>query len=236
MKNFLIHLLLFISYSISFKTGYALKDSLPGCINEMKISTESFVTEYEYKGQRWFVFTKNNPPPEPNVSDRMTNTTFYNSDCKIVGWWTKGGIAGLNKVTPDTIEKSKIKKIGIVPKDTIIKQNASSNALPDSIVKLALAKNCSEVKEYLYQDKILYNFRYPLNYREVPKEGSVTIDVPYYDKNGKVILIYKSAIKGMYKRAERWVPAIVKRDDVTEVPNCIWLREKNTYRKFTNPK
>ena len=233
MKNILIHITLFTTIIILSSNCYAATDSLPACINTMKISTESFVTEYQYKGQRWFVFTKINPPRENKISDKIYNTKFYDANCKLVCTWTKGGITGFNKVTPDTIEKAKIKKVEIVQKDTIKKPSANLTALPDTILKLALANNCSEIKEFLYQDKILYNFSYPLYYKQqLPEKGSVTIDDPYYDINGKVILVYKNAIQATFTRAERWVPASVKRSDVNEVKNGVWMREKNNYKKI----
>ena len=231
MKNILIHITLFTIIILESGNCYAVTDSLPPCINTIKISTESLVAEYEYKGQRWFVFSKINPPLENKISDKIYNTKFYDANCKLVCTWTKGGIAGFNNVTPDTIEKAKIKKIEIVLKDTIKKPSANLTALPDTIVKLALAKNVQEVKEYLYRDKILYTFRYPLYYQPVPNEDNVTIDIPYYDKTGKVILIYKRAIRGTFLRAERWKPASVKRSDVTEVKNGVWIQEKNKYIK-----
>lgn len=231
MKSILIHFTLFITIIFIYGNCYAATDSLPPCINTIKISTESFVTEYEYKGQRWFVLTKIKPPHENRISDKIYNTKFYDANCKLVCTWTKGGIAGYNKVSPDTIEKAKIKIKDITPKDSSKKISVTSNALPDTIVKLALAKNVQEVVEYLYQDKILYRFHYPSYYDQLPKKGCVTYDDPYYDKNGKVILVYKRAIKGMFTRAEHWEPASVKRSDVTKVKNGVWLREKNNYRK-----
>ena len=228
MKSIIIYLAL----SFLYIDCYAATDSLPACINTMKISTTSFVTEYEYKGQQWFVFTKIHPPRENEISDKMTHTKFYDAGCKLVCTWTKGGITGMNRVTPDTVEKLKIKKIEIVPKDSIKKYYNYLNALPDTIIKLALAKNSSEIKEFLYQDKILYTFRYPFSYKPIPKKGSVTIDNPYYDESGKVIIIYKRAIQSTFLRAERWVPASVKRSDVSEVKNGVWTREKNNYKKL----
>ena len=232
MKNILFYITLFTTIIILSGNCYAATDSLLDCINAMKISSESFVTEYEYKGQCWFVLTKINPSRENEVSDKITHTKFYKANCKLVCTWTKGGIAAFNKVNPDTIEKAKIKKIEIVQKDTIKKYLTNSNALADTILKLALAKNIQEVKEYLYRDKILYTFRYSLYYQPLPKEGSVTIDIPYYDKIGTVILIYKRAIRGTFLRAERWEPDSVKRSDVTEVKNGVWIREKNNYIKL----
>lgn len=210
----------------------AAADSLPACINTMKISTESVVTEYEYKGQRCFVLTKINPPCENEVSDKITSTKFYNANCKLVCTWTKGGIAGFNKVTPDTIEKAKIKKIKIVLEDTIKKPSANLTALPDTIVKLALAKNVQEVKEYVYRDKILYTFRYPPYTKRLTKEDSLIIDYPYYDESGKVILTKKSAFLTMNSRAEYWQPISVYNSDVKEVKNGVWIREKNNYKKI----
>ena len=233
MKNILIYITLFTTIIILSGNCYAATDSLPPSINTMKISTESFVTEYEYKGQRWFMFTKINPPLENKISDKIYNTKFYDANCKLVCTWTKGGIAGFNNVTPDTIEKAKIKKVEIAQKDTIKNPSANLTALPDTIIKLALAKNVQEVEEYVYRNIILYNFNYQLyNNHQLPEKGKVTIDEPYYDKNGKVILIYKRAIRGMYLRAERWEPDSVKRADVTKVKNGVWIRGKNNYTKI----
>ena len=232
MKNISIHITLFTAIFFLYGYSYALSDSLPPCIAEMKISTESFVTEYKYKGQRWFVFTKINPPRENRISDKIYNTKFYDANCKLVCTWTKGGIAGFNKVTPDTIEKAKIKKIEIIQKDTIKKYLTNSNALPDTILKLALAKNVEEVKEYVYRDKILYTFHYPLYKNKLPKKDSLIIDYPYYDETGKMILVKKSAFQSMSSRAEYWQPISVYNSDVKEVKNFIWLREKNNYKKI----
>ncbi len=55
-----------------------------------------------------------------------------------------------------------------------------------------------------------------------------TIDDHYYDKNVKMILIYKRAIRGTFTRTERWEPASVKRSEVTKVKNEVWIREKIT--------
>ncbi len=210
----------------------AITDTIPPCINTIKIETGRILSKFNYKGQYWYSFTNPADTIENNISDKMTTRFFYDANCKLVCTWTKGGITGMNKVTPDTIEKAKIKKIEIVPKDSIKKQSANSNTLPGTIVKMAIAKNIEEVKEYLYQDKILYTFRYPLSFKHLPEKGSVTIDNPYYDEKGKVILVYKSAIKPMYSRAERWVPASVKRSDVTEASKGVWIREKNNYKKL----
>ncbi|MBA3674490.1 MAG: hypothetical protein H0W75_05950 [Chitinophagaceae bacterium] len=237
MKKFITHLFFLITATLLCNYTYASPavDSLPACILKMKQKDSLLIVDkYDYKGQQWFSMRRMLNLKESQMSDRMNHLEFYNEDCKIVCTWTKGGIAGLNKVTPDTIEKAKIKKIEILLKDSIKKYPVNSNALPGTIVKMALAKNVQEIVEYLYQDKILYEFRYPLYYKqELPKKGSVTIDDPYYDKNGKVILIYKRAIQGTFTRAERWEPASVKRSDVTELPNGIWFREKNNFKKLS---
>jgi hypothetical protein len=44
---------------------------------------------------------------ETNISDRQTIIKFYNDSCNLVCTWIKGGIAGMNKVKPDSIEKEK---------------------------------------------------------------------------------------------------------------------------------
>ena len=226
-----MHVALLITIILSSGNCYAAADSLPDCINTMKISSESSVTEYEYKGQRWFGFTKINQLLENEVSDKIIRTSFYNSECKLIFTWIKGGITGMNKVSPDTIKKTKIKNTGVFAKD-VITQYPDSSALPDTILKMALAQNVQEVMEYLYQDKTLYTFHYRLySNPRLPEKGSVTIDDPYYDKTGKVILIYKRAISGAFRRAEHWLPNTVKRSDVTKIKNGVWIRATNNYIK-----
>ncbi len=223
MKKIAIHFVLFLLYQQCFATY----DSLPACIKARKLSDKNLVTEYEYKGQRWFVFTETLQPKENNTSDNIYITKFFDASCRLVCTWTKGGIAGLNKVTPDTIEKANIKKVETDKKDTSRKSNTISIALPDTIVKLALAKNIREIHEYFYKDKILYTFLYPLHH-QLPRDTHY-VDNPYYDETGKVILMYVSARQSMFSRGERWEPSSVKRSDVTKVKNGVWLRQKNNY-------
>lgn len=184
---------------------YAAIDSLPGCINTLKIATESSVTEYEYKGQRWFVFTKIIPPPEDKVSDKMTTTKFYNADCKIVCWWTKGGIAGLNRVRPDSVEKSKIKKLD---QPTKYPKTRSDTALGDTIRQLANQLNARYVQQYDYNGQPVYFLAiitFPAY--ELAKKGIPVIEEKYYNGSGKWVASFRRATAGMYMRAQRWEPA-----------------------------
>lgn len=215
MKNISQQILLLTILLLSGNC-YAATDSLPACINTMKISTESSVTEYEYKGQRWFVFTKIIPPVEPNVSDKMTITKFYNDSCRLACTWTKGGIAGLNRVMPDTIEKEKIK-------------NIAEPLLPQTIEKLATAKSALSIEQYTYQGKLLYRLiQLPLTANQLAAKGIKVIDEPYYNEQGTIIILFKRATSGSFLRAQRWEPASVKPADVTKTKHG-WKRNSTGY-------
>ena len=238
-----MHIIFLMSATLLYGCSYASPavDSLPSCILKMKQKDSLLIIyKYDYKGQQWFGIKRILTEQEMKKVNYIKTTVFYNTGCKPVATWRTGGnfIIRVDAILPDSIDKTKIIRVADdkVPENIMQFPVNRSNALPDSIVRLALAKNCSEVKEYLYQEKILYTFRYPLYSQQLPEKGSVTIDVPYYDKNGKVVLTYKRAIEGRYSRAEQWVPASVKRGEVTAVPNGFWLREKNTYKKVSNPK
>ena len=184
MKNVLIHIALFFLYN----NCYAANDSLPACINTMKISSESVVTEYEYKGQRWFVFTKIVPPNKNEISDRIYKTQFYDANCKLVCTWTKGGVTGMNKVTPDTIEKAKIKKIKVVSPVTTQKQKEHwENVLPDTIVNLAHRKHSEWIEQRSYKGEYLYLFQ---DITDI-STSKVTFNGSYYNNKGEIVFYPK---------------------------------------------
>jgi hypothetical protein len=171
----------------------------------MKISTESSATEYEYKGQRWFVFTKITPPPGPNVSDKTTTTKFYNADCRIVCWWTKGGIAALNKVIPDSVEKNKIKKLA---QSDQYAQNPADTVLSDTIRRLAIQLNARYIQQYDYNGQPVYFLATStLPAYELAKKGIATIDEKYYTGEGKLVATFKRATTGTFMRSQHWEPA-----------------------------
>ena len=177
MKEIVIHFVLFLLY----QQCYATIDSLPACIEARKLSTQSLVTEYEYKGQRWFVFTEMIGPNENNTSDKIYRTKFYDVSCKLVCTRFTGGITGMDKTTPDTVEKAKIKKLPIVSTGTIHQTNIKE--LPDSIVKLAGLKKSRWIEQKSFIEGNLYRFQSP---EDKESSSRITFTGSYYNSNGQV--------------------------------------------------
>jgi hypothetical protein len=137
----------------------SLQDTIPPCITHIKTETGKRITKYEYKGQYWFAFQSSLKVVDNN-SDKMTTITFYDSTCRVVARWTKGGIAGLNKVTPDTVDKKNIIPLW-AEKDTVSKQIADYKkySLPDTIQKMAILKKAKWIQQSDCAGKIYYNFQ-----------------------------------------------------------------------------
>ena len=216
MRTIPILTILLVVIIISNTMVYATRDSLPACIVSIKKDTQNLVSEYGYKEQRWFAITKKKNLSPENYPDKMTITKFYNDNCQLVCTWTKGGIAGLNKVAPDTIEKEKIKLLNTL-------------TLPDMIQKVATQKNTKEIQEFIYDGKTLYLIpnNTPPAY-ELAKKGVATIDEPYYDEKGKLIAIFKRATTGSFLRAQQWQPVTFKPALLFKTKNE-WLRKGDTY-------
>lgn len=230
MKKSLFHIIFF---TILFQCGncFANTDSLPPCINNITYAAPKTVTEYEYKGQHWFSFTITSPASEKNHPDKLITTRFYNYDCQLMATWMKGGIAGFNKITPDTIEKEKIIIIRTQTIDSSDLQEAKKyGQLPDTIKKLALIKNARKIKEYNYKGIKLFCFLSPMSNTTIQTS---TIDDPYYDETGKIILIYKRASKPMFSRSEKWIPENVKKNEVVAISKGEWNRKDNQYIKIS---
>src|SRR6187549_3541988 len=113
MKNILVHTIFCVAVLFIHSRTSATIDSLPACIVNISTTDIHTFTEYDYKGQRWFSFTQVAKAPDPKISDKMTITRIYDRNCHLQCTWTKGGIAGLNKISPDTIQKEKIKIVRI---------------------------------------------------------------------------------------------------------------------------
>ncbi len=137
-----------------------IKDTIPPCINLIKTETGKLITKYEYKGQYWYAFRTPAMKVIDNTSDKMTTITFYDSTCHVVGRWVKGGIAGLNKTTPDTIQKEKIIPLW-AEKDTAVNQTSNNKKyiLPDTIQKMAIQKKAKWIQQSDCAGKIYYNFQ-----------------------------------------------------------------------------
>ena len=92
---------------------------------------------------------------ESQISDQMYHLEFYNKDCKLVCTQVKGGIAGLNKVKPDSIDKTKIVKV-------------TDEKVPEKIMQLAVKNNAASISEYHIRDKhcIFYILTIPITHQK----------------------------------------------------------------------
>jgi hypothetical protein len=192
MKKIPMHIIFLITGTLLYSCSYAspAADSLPACILKMKQKDSLLTVEkYDYKGQQWFVMSRMLTLKESQMSDRMYHLEFYNKDCKLVCTQKKGGFAGLNKVLPDTIDKTKIIKI--------------AEKVPEKIMLLAIKNNAASISEYQYLGQPLYflHINHPYN---SPKDTIVI--KPYYDKTGRVIIFLKRVTNPDFTRAERWEP------------------------------
>jgi hypothetical protein len=234
MKKLVVQIILLFASFISCAESYAGIDStMPPCIKSKVDSNRLNVSEYDYKGQRWFVTAKANAKVE-NYPDKLTTLQFYNENCKLVCIWQKGGVAGLNKVTPDTIDKKKIILIRSIKFDTLKKKDTSINYLPGPVIKIADLRHGITIQEYMYMGQRLYLINVPLTIdqrKELINKGIVTVDDPYYDEKGKTIILYKRALEGSFMRAARWMPASVKQVDIIKVQNGYWYRKDGTFKK-----
>ena len=205
----------------------AITDTIPPCINTIKIETGRILSTFDYKGQHWFSFTNPADTLEKNNSDQMTTRVFYDANCNIVARWQKGGIAELNKITPDTIDKKMITLTGTIKFDTLQKKDTDNNYLPEPVIKIAGLRYGINIQEYLYKGQRLYHVNVPLTAikrKELLDKGIITVDEPYYDEKGKIIILYKRALEGMFTRAAQWVPSSVKQTDLIKVKDGNWYR------------
>jgi hypothetical protein len=180
MITLLSHFVLLLSTSHS-----NLVDTIPSCIAYMKTETGTLLTKYEYKGQHWYALRPSANKVIDNNSDKMTTIAFYDSTCHVVGYWTKGGIAGLNRITPDSIQKEKIKLLW-TEKDSTKKKNTTPKTpvLSDTIAKMSVAKGATWIEETSCKEDTLYRFE---NKKAVKDNGVRVFDGLYYNKEGKAV-------------------------------------------------
>ncbi len=204
MKIIILFIILSISFSICY--GYSNVDSLPACILKIKQKDSLLIVDkYDYKGQRWFVMRRMLTLKESQMSDRMYHLEFYNKDCKLVCTWIKGGFAGLNKVLPDTIDKTKIIKI--------------AEKVPEKIMQLAIKNNAASISEYQYLGQTLYFLHINHTYNS-PKD--TIIIKPYYDNTGRVIIFLKRVTNPDFTRTERWGPEGTVQPEKLLIKGDIW--------------
>ena len=233
MKFYLRYITVILAF-FCYTNSYAVTDSLPPCIDSIKKKTAATVEEYDYKGQRWFVIAPKAKIPVPNNSDQMFYIKFYDNTCRLVCTWTKGGIAGFNKVAPDTIEKEKILRITTL--DSLQKNTPGLSSLPDTIIKIGLSKNSTNIQQYYFNGQMLYSINKPLTpgmRQELLAKGINTVDESYYDKTGKIIILHKRALEGSFMRSDQWIPYSVKGTDIITVQHGNWVNKGGKFKNET---
>ncbi|MEO5948601.1 MAG: hypothetical protein ABIP79_17430 [Chitinophagaceae bacterium] len=150
MKKKSIHIILLISATLLFGCSYASPavDSLPACILKM-MQKDSFLTvdKFDYKGQQWFSISRILTLKESQISDRMYQLKFYNDNCQLICTWTRGGIAGFNKVSPDSIDKTKIIKVA----KKVLEKIPAVDSIPACILKMKQKDSLLIVDKYDYR-------------------------------------------------------------------------------------
>ncbi len=175
----------------------------------MKISTENFVTEYEYKGQQWFGISTKLTEQEKKKANYIHTIKFYNSGCNPVATWQTGGngIIKVDKILPDTVDKTKIIKV-------------ADEKVPEKIIQLAVKNNAASITEYEYLGQTLYflNERENIFHPITPKP----IREPYYDKKGREIICFKRAATQAFSREQGWEPCTVQPEKLIK-KGVIWI-------------
>jgi hypothetical protein len=170
----------------------AATDSLPPCISNSLQIEPRIVTQYDYKGQRLFSYKTSAQTKPNNNSDQMSTIRFYDYNCRLVFTWIKGGVAGLNKTMPDSIQKEKIITIRVDTLDTIVvRKTQSTPVLPDTIAKLALKKNSGWIEESSYKGNYYYRFETPASNSTSQK---TTFGGPYYNEKAIIVTPAKSSM------------------------------------------
>lgn len=115
----------------------------------------------------------------------MTTIRLYDWSCHPKATWMKGGVAGLNKILPDTIEKEKIVTVRVLILDTTKGMKATNlSLLPDAIYKLALSKNSFWIQQTAHQQGSLFQLQNPSDDNSVAK---ITFGGACYDKYGNTV-------------------------------------------------
>ena len=206
---------------------YACVDSLPSCLIQMnKAFPRMKVSEYDYKGQSWFVIVQDSLSKIVQTPDDRTHTKFFNKDCQLVCTWTKGGLVPLNRVIPDSIEKTKIIKLPRPGK--IDPQHPLDTVLSDTIRRLAKQLNARFVQQYDYNGQAVYflaTITQPAY--ELAQKGVSTTEEKYYDSAGKWVATFRRATAGMFSRSQRWEPS-------SFVPSKLVLTKSKWVKKNDN--
>jgi len=154
------------------------------------------VNEYDYKGQQWFGISRILPEQEMKKVLYIHTIILYNSGCNMVATWRTGGngIKRVDKILPDSIDKTKIVKV-------------TNEKVPGKIMELSIKNNAASISEYQYLGQTLY-FLNKWNDKNAPKEKIVV--EPYFDKNGIEIIRFQRANDPGFSRAQGWWPHTVQ--------------------------
>lgn len=185
------------------------------------------VSEYDYKGETWFVIVQDTLATIVQNPDERTHTKFLNKNCQLVCTWTKGGLVPVNKTQPDSIDKNKIRKLASPGGNNT--NYAGDSSLPSVILSLASQLNSPTIQQYEYRRQRVYFFAtVHLPAYELAKKGITTIEENYYDSDGKIIATFRRATASTFMRAQRWEPASFAYKEL--VPTKInWIRRQVNY-------
>jgi hypothetical protein len=192
LKPCIVSYFLTVSLCFAVATGHTQSSAIPACLEEKAKDSTWLIQHYYYKGQLWYGFSRKNTA---KVSDYLATIRLANGDCDTVGQWKKGGIAGLNRLTPDTID---VKKLWL--------RQFHSFLLPDTIRSIAKQQHAFSVDAYIYKGEALYLMA--VKKILTPAEKSKKIIREYYYRiDGTVALVFKRAIEGSFMRAQGWETA-----------------------------
>ena len=164
------------------------QDSLPPCIVNLSTKEPVIFYKYEYKGQQLFSFktAEQLANEKKNLSDKMITTRYYDYNCQLFCTTIKGGVAGLNKTMPDSVEKTKITLVKTIVLDTTITKPATPvYNLPDTIANTARQKKSQWIEETTMEGKTVYRFQLKINNAKIIFAG------PYYTESGAIATVGK---------------------------------------------
>jgi hypothetical protein len=207
-----IYLLLIACCLLSIAAS-AQTDTIPSCLlDKTKGDSMLQVKQYYYKGQLWYSLANKKPVTQ---SDMIYHIKLMTANCKPVGEWTRGGIAGLNKIIPDTIDTKKI----------WLKQSHSF-FIPDTLGVAASRHSAYKIDAYTYKGEPLYKM---ISYTTPEQKKQMIIREYYYNYNGKLILVYKRATEGSFMRAQGWETTGVDPAQLKKL-SYSWQRIGTTYQ------
>ena len=104
---------------------------------------------------------------------------------------------------------------------------------PEAIFKLAVEDSALSITEYEYRGQTLYFLNVIKNEKNDFYE--TTVKEPYYDKNGREIMTFQRATRGMFLRAQHWVPYNVDPKELIK-KGIIWYNLSKNSPKTVFPR